>query len=183
MNIKPIAERKIITRSLSTGEEKSFIFKVGMPEHIGPNGGACCHLDFGWLGAELAPLVLASISQVRGIDTLDALRGALQIEEHLSLFTDKYILSCCYKDSSFYPKNEASLFINISDVVKITGSAKSTIYSWVKSGFFPKPIATGPNSSRFRLHEVRAWCADPVKWREECVLSVICEGDECPYEK
>lgn len=183
MKIKPIAERKIITRSVSTGEEKSFIFKVGMLAHIGPGGTAYCYLDFGWFGAELAPHVLTSISKVKGTDTLDALRSALQIEEHLSLFTDKYTLSCCHNDSSFYPKNEASLFINISDVMKITGSAKSTIYSWVKSGFFPKPVATGPNSSRFRLQEIREWCADPVKWREECALSVICEGDICPSEK
>lgn len=183
MKITFIAERKIITRSLSTGEEKSFTLKVGIPEHIDPDGIACCYLDFGWFGDKLDPLVLTTLSQVPGIDMLDALRGVLQVEEHLPLFTDEYDLSCCHKGSSFYPKNEASLFINIKDVMKITGSAKSTIYSWVRSGFFPKPVATGPNSSRFRLSDIKEWCNDPVKWREECALSIICKGDECLYEK
>jgi len=58
-------------------------------------------------------------------------------------------------------------FISIKDVMRITGSAKSTIYSWVKQSYFPKPVAIGPNSSRFRLQEVRCWCEDPVKWRKE----------------
>ena len=58
-------------------------------------------------------------------------------------------------------------FISIKDVMKITGSAKSTIYSWVQQGYFPKPVATGPKSSRFRLQDVKCWGEDPVKWRKE----------------
>lgn len=57
-------------------------------------------------------------------------------------------------------------FLNVNDIMKITGAAKSTIYSWVKQGSFPKPVTTGPNSSRFRLRDVKRWCEDPVKWRE-----------------
>ncbi len=64
-------------------------------------------------------------------------------------------------------KTYTAEFLNVNDIMKITGAAKSTIYAWVKQGFFPKPVAIGPSSSRFRLQDVRCWCEDPVKWREK----------------
>lgn len=179
MTFKSIAERNLIARSLVTGEEKSFTIKIGEPELIPGTGLAFCCLDYDWLGAELYPPLLAGISRVTGTSEIDALQEALDMQSHLSLFIKDYVFSHCRKKSFSDPKKPLPQFLNISEVMGLTGNAKSTIYSWVKKGYFPKPIATGPNSSRFRSEDLRAWCNDPVRWREDFLLSTTYKGDEC----
>ena len=57
--------------------------------------------------------------------------------------------------------------ISLKDVIRITGVSRATIYRWMNLYYFPKSVAIGPNSIRFRLRDVRFWCEDPVKWRKE----------------
>lgn len=58
-------------------------------------------------------------------------------------------------------------FIDLKDVKKIACVSRSTIYAWMNRGYFPKSVAIGPRAMRFRLQDVRDWCEDPAKWREE----------------
>ena len=57
-------------------------------------------------------------------------------------------------------------FIRLPTVQKITGTAVSTIWLWVKKGLFPKPHKIGPNTTAWKIEEVRQWIEDKSK-REE----------------
>ena len=57
--------------------------------------------------------------------------------------------------------------ISMKDVRRITGVSRGTIYRWMNLYYFPKSVAIGPNSIRFRLQDVRCWREDPIKWRKE----------------
>ena len=53
-----------------------------------------------------------------------------------------------------------SNFLRITDVMKMTGIAKSTIWLWVKEEKFPKPIKLSPR--------ITVWDEDSIrKWQEE----------------
>lgn len=47
--------------------------------------------------------------------------------------------------------------LTIVVVVKLTGYSSAAIRARVRAGTFPQPIRLGPNSARWRAHEVRAW--------------------------
>jgi prophage regulatory protein len=52
---------------------------------------------------------------------------------------------------------EASLFIRIRDVVKMTGYSRSSIYRLMSRGKFPKPIhVCDGRSAKWLDHEVKA---------------------------
>jgi len=46
--------------------------------------------------------------------------------------------------------------LTLNDVVQIVGFKKSTIYKFIKSKNFPKPVKIG-YSSRWRLSDIQKW--------------------------
>ncbi|MEE9304119.1 MAG: AlpA family phage regulatory protein [Thiotrichaceae bacterium] len=49
-------------------------------------------------------------------------------------------------------------FIPLPEVQKITGGkSRSTIYRWSRTGIFPKPRKTGPNSIGWLKSEIDEW--------------------------
>jgi len=46
--------------------------------------------------------------------------------------------------------------LTISEVVKIVGFKKSTIYKFIKKGKFPKQVKIG-KSSRWKLSDINKW--------------------------
>lgn len=48
-------------------------------------------------------------------------------------------------------------FINIKQVVELTGASKSFIYALIKDKKFPAPVKYGKSISRWVEHEVRDW--------------------------
>ena len=43
-----------------------------------------------------------------------------------------------------------------------TGLARSTIYDWIRSGHFPRPISLGSRAVRWQEHDIEQWSADQV---------------------
>ena len=51
-------------------------------------------------------------------------------------------------------------------VLKATGRSRSTLYSEIAAGRFPKPIQLGPNSVGWLAHEVLQWLDDRIAERD-----------------
>ena len=47
-----------------------------------------------------------------------------------------------------------------TDVQKMTGLSRSTIYRWSSNGSFPKPSKLGPRAVGWPEAQIRAWIAD-----------------------
>jgi len=47
-------------------------------------------------------------------------------------------------------------FITINEVINIVGFKKSTIYKFIKTRSFPKPVKIG-RSSRWKLSDINSW--------------------------
>ena len=59
-----------------------------------------------------------------------------------------------------------SAFLRESQLVKKPGNdapiipvSPATLWRWVRSGKFPKPMKVGPNTTAWRVADVRAWLA------------------------
>lgn len=48
-------------------------------------------------------------------------------------------------------------FLRIREVVHIVGLSKNTIYTRIRDGSFPKPIALGPQTTAFIESEIHEW--------------------------
>ncbi|NVJ53136.1 MAG: AlpA family phage regulatory protein [Campylobacteraceae bacterium] len=48
-------------------------------------------------------------------------------------------------------------FLRISDVMKMTGIAKSTIWLWVRENRFPQPIKLSPRITVWEEKKVKEW--------------------------
>lgn len=48
-------------------------------------------------------------------------------------------------------------FIRITDVMKKTGIAKSTIWLWVKENKFPKPVKLSPRITVWEEDKIQEW--------------------------
>ncbi|OOH88700.1 hypothetical protein BMT54_08335 [Pasteurellaceae bacterium 15-036681] len=57
-------------------------------------------------------------------------------------------------------------FLRLEDVIAKTGLKRSTIYSKIKSGEFPKSIAISANSVAWLESEINHWIQIKVKQRE-----------------
>jgi prophage regulatory protein len=49
-----------------------------------------------------------------------------------------------------------------SEVERLTGLSRSTIYQWIKDGEFPRPVKLGARAVGWRENDVLAW----IKARE-----------------
>jgi len=54
-------------------------------------------------------------------------------------------------------------FIRITDVMEMTGIAKSTIWLWVKEDKFPKPIKLSPRITVWDQLEIEEWILEKFK--------------------
>lgn len=54
-------------------------------------------------------------------------------------------------------------FLRISDVMSITGLARSTLYALVQNDQFPKPIKIGSRNSAWIASEVGEWMTTQVR--------------------
>lgn len=57
-------------------------------------------------------------------------------------------------------------FMRLNDVKAATGLARSTVYKYVKQGFFPAPVSLGGRSVAWVEVEVQAWIADRIRERD-----------------
>lgn len=48
-------------------------------------------------------------------------------------------------------------FLRITDVMKKTGIAKSTVWLWVSEGKFPRPIKLSPRVTVWNEDEIHEW--------------------------
>ena len=55
-------------------------------------------------------------------------------------------------------------------VEKQTGLSRSTIYSLMQQGTFPKPISLGPRSKGWLQAEITAWLGERVRQRDEAMM-------------
>jgi len=68
-------------------------------------------------------------------------------------------------------------FLRISQIVgdkyatppipPIVPIGKSTLWLWVRKGYFPKPIKLGPRSTAWRISDVEAWLTEREKGSDE----------------
>ncbi|MDE1557030.1 AlpA family phage regulatory protein [Comamonas aquatica] len=56
-------------------------------------------------------------------------------------------------------------YITLPKVCGVTSRSKPTIWRWCKQGLFPAPVKIGPNSTAWRIEDVREWVADPQAWQ------------------
>lgn len=175
--MKTIAEKKIISRSLDTGEQKAFIMKIGMPELVPGNKYSfySCDIDYGWLGDEMDSRVRCAARQGTGLSSIDALQDAISKEYRLPVYVKGYAFSHC--DDSYFltPEGEFRQYMDISDVMKITNRSRDTIYAWAELCFFPEPIRSGPYADKFKAEEIQCWCDDPSHWQDNAQLLARCK--------
>ena len=48
-------------------------------------------------------------------------------------------------------------FMNLNEVIKVTGRSRSSIYRDIESGSFPTPLKTGPKSNGWPASVIRKW--------------------------
>lgn len=53
-----------------------------------------------------------------------------------------------------------SNFLRITEVMKMTGLAKSTVWLWVKEGKLPQPIKLSPRVTVWEEDSIREWQKD-----------------------
>ena len=58
------------------------------------------------------------------------------------------------------PNDDDEKCLRINGVSELTGLANSTIWSWINTKGFPKPIKLSPRVSVWRRSEVLAWCLE-----------------------
>ena len=49
--------------------------------------------------------------------------------------------------------------LRLKDVIKRTGLSRSTLYSYIDEGTFPKPFKIGERAVGWYEHEIEAWLA------------------------
>lgn len=64
-------------------------------------------------------------------------------------------------DSNSMPKQPLRL-IRLREVKRRTGMSTSTIYRWMKSGFFPHSIKIGGHIAVWREQDIDHWLADRI---------------------
>jgi prophage regulatory protein len=57
------------------------------------------------------------------------------------------------------PQSQSRL-IRLSEVTKLTGIARSTIYKWMAGGTFPRPLKLSVRHVAWREHDILEWIAD-----------------------
>ncbi|MFH1797603.1 MAG: AlpA family phage regulatory protein [Pseudomonadota bacterium] len=53
--------------------------------------------------------------------------------------------------------NLPPLLLRVRDVERLTGMGRSSIYRNGEAGIFPRPVALGSGSVRWRYDQVKAW--------------------------
>lgn len=66
-----------------------------------------------------------------------------------------------------------SKFIRLNDVKALTGLGRSTIYKYIKLGFFPEPVNLGSRSVAWVEAEVQAWIAERIRERDRQATVVV----------
>jgi prophage regulatory protein len=56
-----------------------------------------------------------------------------------------------------YCSEVSDMYHNIRDIAERFGVVPSTIWRWVKDGFFPRPYKFGPGTTRWRDEDIRAF--------------------------
>ena len=56
--------------------------------------------------------------------------------------------------------------LRLPEVIEKTGRSRSTLYSDIESGRFPKPIKLGARAIGFVSDEIDAWIAERIAERE-----------------
>lgn len=56
--------------------------------------------------------------------------------------------------------------IKLRDVMDITGLGRSTVYKYVASGDFPKPVLLGVRAVAWVEEEVQEWVLDKIEQRD-----------------
>ena len=54
-------------------------------------------------------------------------------------------------------KSEPTHLLRRREVEARTGVSRTTIYEWVRTGHFPRPIAIGARSLRWREQDIERW--------------------------
>lgn len=62
--------------------------------------------------------------------------------------------------------NDNPILLRISDVERMVGLGRSSVYRNIESGKFPRPVALGTGSVRWRYVDVKAW-ADSLEPKAE----------------
>ena len=60
---------------------------------------------------------------------------------------------------------QANKFIRISEVMEMTGLARSTIYKYARAGSFPATVKISRRAAAWVEHEVNEWMAQRMKDR------------------
>ena len=50
--------------------------------------------------------------------------------------------------------------LRVKDVVELLGVSRSTLYSWISSGIFPRPARLGPNVVGWPATAIEEWLRD-----------------------
>ena len=53
--------------------------------------------------------------------------------------------------------NDPDALLQVSTVQALTGLSRATIYRWIKTKGFPKPVNLGPGCVRWKAGTVREW--------------------------
>ncbi len=55
-------------------------------------------------------------------------------------------------------------FVRLPVVIRVMGIGKTTWWAGVRTGRFPKPVKLGARTSAWRVEDIRALIANPMKW-------------------
>lgn len=56
-------------------------------------------------------------------------------------------------------------YVRLPVVAEVCGIAKSTVWKWVGTGQFPKPVKLSSRVSAWQVDVIRTWLADPTGWQ------------------
>ena len=52
---------------------------------------------------------------------------------------------------------QSGMLIRISEVCRLVGVCRSTVYRWASEGSFPHPVQVGERAVRWRIDDIEAW--------------------------
>ena len=65
------------------------------------------------------------------------------------------------------PTEANERFLRKPEVLRISGLSKSTIYSLIECGQFPRPVKIGPNVSAWVQSEISSWVKSRISARDK----------------
>jgi prophage regulatory protein len=69
-------------------------------------------------------------------------------------------------DSNNRPESQWPGYMRVSEVAKVCGIGKSTVWAWQRAGRFPRCHHLSPRIAVWHAEDIRLWLKNPSTWMQ-----------------